>query len=253
MNAAARAGLHRGLNFQGELVLDTNALNSSRGFSLVELLMVIGILGILMAIMASAVSVMLEDSRRSASSINAHIITAGYLIYTTDHGRGFVPRSQLGNTSHPAYSADSIEDVALGLAKFQGLDSAALWFVDTDPQLIGKHLPDRVTDGDPANATACAPDFQNTSPKAWAFVSGLPGSAPGSTPLLWTYGLDTTSGQWNPHSPWRGAGGHIAFLDGHVAWYAIAPTNLFTGAVLQQNHFASSGTSAPIILNPMGK
>ena len=30
---------------------------------------------------------------------------------------------------------------------------------------------------------------------------------------------------WEIESPWRGTGGHIAFLDGHVAWYgSLDPT-----------------------------
>src|SRR5208282_5863131 len=99
------------------------------------------------------------------------------------------------------------------------------WFIKSDDALAGVNIPKSVILGDPNTATNCAPDFQKAGPKSWAFVTGLSTSAPATTtPLVWTYGLSHT-GQWAQQSVWKGAGGHMAFLDGHVDWYEKLSTD----------------------------
>ena len=93
-----------------------------------------------------------------------------------------------------------------------------MWYIRTDENLNGQQIPHSVIIGDPTQATTVAPDFGKVSPKAWAFVTGISVSAPASTtPLLWTYGLGH-DGKWAIGTVWKGRGGHIAFLDGHVDW-----------------------------------
>jgi len=61
------------------------------------------------------------------------------------------------------------------------------------------------------------PDFIN-APISWAFAAYMATNAPTSTtPVAWTRGLQS-DGTWAPDSPWRGEGGHITFIDGHVEW-----------------------------------
>jgi len=210
----------------------------SHGFSLVELLMVIGIVGILMAVLAANIEKIPEASQRSASEMNAREIAFSSVLYMSENGRWFMPRTQVA-PGPKAFFTDSIEDVALGLAKYQGLNLASIWFVDTDPRLRGVELPVLVADGDPAFAKSCSPEFLKTSPKARAYVTGLPANAPASTPLLWTYGLDSATGKWVAASPWGGLGGHVAFLDGHVEWYSQVPSAFFATQTVKAGKMTS--------------
>ena len=207
---------------QSVFPMTTHQSTSRKGFTLIELLTVITIIGILAAILIPTISGVIDVARRQATSSNAHQIAQTYIGYSTGSSN---PRTiqttgmAKGGTAVNGVAAN-IEDVAFILAKTQGFIDAAMWFIRTDENLNGMTIPRSVIVGDATVATSADPAFVSIRPKAWAFVVGLSTNAQASTtPLLWTYGLGH-NGVWAPGagSPWKGRGGHVAYLDGHVEW-----------------------------------
>jgi len=147
-----------------------------------------------------------SHSTRAASDISQ--IARTYAAYSNGSD---TPRNlQLppGSTTH---------DAAFVLAQKADLNDATLYFVRDDP-LGPTETPKSVIPGDLSNATAVAPDFANATLSV-VIAANVSTSAPSTTtPIAWTRGLQE-NGTWPSDSPWGGKGGHIAFLDGHVAWY----------------------------------
>ena len=75
---------------------------------------------------------------------------------------------------------------------------------------------------DPVVATALWTTAADAGAISYKAASGIPPNSRGTiTPLLWTKGVGDTaaSSTWDAASPWEGEGGHIVFLDTHVAFY----------------------------------
>jgi len=220
-----------------------------KGFTLVELLTVIAIIGILAAILIPTFSTVMDIAHKSVASSNCAQIAKTYAAFSqsSTNGRTISTSAQnpTGNSA-TGTTAKNINDVAFILAKYSSLNDASFWFIWSDPSLSGKAHPKSVIEGDMSTVTTTAPLFSQTNPKAWAFVIGLPVTAPvTTTPLLWTYGL-LHSGMWDStpgNSPWLGKGGHIAFLDGHVGWFDKLSTDATVdGLVIYQG--ANAGQAA---------
>ena len=229
------------------------------GLTLVELMVALTILLVLAAITATELHSLPEEGRRSAAANNARQINAAYLLFTTggEGRRALATPAQLATAalrsgqSHFERVTD-IEDVALNLARSSDLNDAAVWFIESDPKLAGLAIPRQVISGDTRTAKACALDFQKFTPKAWAFVAGLPASMTGSeTPLFWTYGLDVPANHWLADSPWQGKGDHVAYLDGHVEWFEKLPAGA-TGFQFSKPDDVRAGIM-PEVLNALGR
>jgi prepilin-type N-terminal cleavage/methylation domain-containing protein/prepilin-type processing-associated H-X9-DG protein len=193
---------------------------SRKGFTLVELLTVIAIIGILAGILFPTIGKVVEKAKQSTASNNARTLAQSYSSFAAG-GTGIVTQSMHAGGTRANGVASSIEDVAFILAQKASMNEGGMWFITSDDALNGAQIPQSVILGDPMTVTDVAPDFRALSPKSWAFVVGVSPAAPASkTPLLWTYGLGH-DGKWVMASPWKNTGGHIAFLDGHVIWATL--------------------------------
>lgn len=185
-----------------------------RAFTLVELLTVLAIIAVLTAILVPAVGKALRSARRTQAGANLRQIAIGYSLYASETGQ---PRT---------ITATSIYNWALTLAKGGGINEATLYYNGDDPLVASDASthPKMVAYSDGSGNWSLNPDFDGF-PLSVSVVSALaPGSDPSTTPVAWTRGLQS-DGTWagaasaSP-SPWNGDGGFVAFLDGHVEWYA---------------------------------
>jgi len=191
-----------------------------KGFTLIELLTVIAIIGILASILIPVVGSVILTAKHTAAGANARSIANVYVAYSTSGSNSrtiATPEMNGGNAN--AGVAKDIDDVAFILAKNNQFNDASMWFIKGDDNLIGASVPKVVVEGDISTQQAPSAAFIAAKPKGWAFVTGMPNSAPSTTtPLLWSYGL-LHDGTWDKiNSPWKGVGGHIAYVDGHVDW-----------------------------------
>lgn len=188
---------------------------SRSGFTLVELLTVIAVIGILAAIIIPTVGNVRERASRSAAASNLRQIAISYATYSTSGGR---PRS---------ISAENIYEWARVLAQSGNFNDPQIYILPTDPMVeqTDQQMP-RVVASPPASGAGdwtIDPTFQGF-PLSFAVAARVSGRAPASsTPIAWTRGLQT-SGTWaslDAATPgvYGAEGGHIAYLDGHVVFY----------------------------------
>ncbi len=176
-------------------------------FTLIELLSVMGIMALLMAIAFPVIAKAKSSAQRTKAASHLRQIGMAYNLY-------------LHSQHTDSAGVSSPQEWAATLAKTQSINNASLFYIDSDPRLAQASLPKRIFDTpSPHAATAkINSDFQ-AIPISYALVAQLAGTTdPSCTPIAWTRGLQE-NGHWASDSPYAGEGGHIVFLDGHVAWY----------------------------------
>jgi prepilin-type processing-associated H-X9-DG protein len=159
-------------------------------------------------------------SKQGVSTSNIAQIAKTYAAYTQSSKDGRILTAKPGDTAH---------DAALILARYASLNDASFWFIWSDSALAGKPHPHSVlVDAQGNNASVheengtLNPDFARLQ-LSYVFAANIPlNAAVETTPLVWTRGLQF-DGTWAKDSPWKGDGGHVAFLDGHVEWYEKLP------------------------------
>lgn len=183
-------------------------LKQTKAFTLIETLVVIAIIATLIAITIPAANKALDSAKRSLAANNLRQIALAYMLHTT--------------TENEPIRAKDLYEWTQCFAEVTDLNDAHLWYVKEDPllQSISDDLPGLVLlPPSFKQERKLNPDFAKT-PLSLCVASNLPLDAnPSTTPLAWTRGLQK-NGKWAANSPYKGKGGHIVFLDGHVKWFS---------------------------------
>lgn len=191
------------------------------GFTLIELLTVIAIIGILAGILIPTIGAVKKKASMVASSSNLKQIAIGYSTFSNSGTRARVISKAAWSPTNTR-SANSMKDWAKVLAYHAELLGAGLWFIGSDENVSGYAgtLPRSIGIKDGSDFTESS-DWSAISEEviSYSAVVNMNANAAPSTPLIWTKGL-STSGEWSGTSPWQGEGGHIAFMDGHVEFFA---------------------------------
>lgn len=184
------------------------------GFTLIELLTVIAIIGILAGILIPTIGLVRKNAAKTKAASDLRQIAIAYNAYSSSG-----PRIR----TMPGATVTNMGLWAETLARLGGFNEAAGYFVDSASDVaVLTTIPQTVVD-----ATGAATALWTAAADTGAAISynaavNLPPNARGPiTPLIWTKGVGTTAGDstWAAGSPWEGEGGHIAFLDTHVAFY----------------------------------
>ena len=182
------------------------------GFSLVELLMVLGVMGILMGMLIPSVGVVRQKAQRLATAQKLRQISLAVATYQSVTGRSL--------------TGSDMGDWMARLAAETGVRDGKLFIFEEDPlraQVPGEIPPVLLVQDRRGNWTEIA-EFEEW-PLGVSVASGVnPMADPSTTPIAWTRGL-RTDGTWQDLDGERPGvygkeGGFIVFLDGHVQWYA---------------------------------
>jgi prepilin-type N-terminal cleavage/methylation domain-containing protein/prepilin-type processing-associated H-X9-DG protein len=181
------------------------------GFSLIELLMVLGVMAILMGMLVPSVGVIRGKAQRMATAQKLRQIGLAVATYQSVTGRS------LAGSDIGAWIAE--------LAAETGVREGKLFIFEEDPLLAeaGGLIPPVLVQKGAGGNWEEVEGFEDW-PIGVAVVSGLPpGAHPSTTPVAWTRGL-TAAGQWQAFDGKRPGiygteGGYIVFLDGHVEFF----------------------------------
>jgi prepilin-type N-terminal cleavage/methylation domain-containing protein len=185
-------------------------MKNSRGFTLIEVLAVLAIMGILAALLTPAVGTMLAKARRARVSHNLRQIALAYASCVNERG-----------AARDFQRAQNVAEWAAVLARHGGITDASLYAVPEDRLAAAVPQPRLVLR---PGSTAPADDFSQFPLALTVIVGTAAESDPSTTPLAYTRGLDPSTGRWKPAIGDDGGvygtdGGFLVFLDGHVEFF----------------------------------
>lgn len=191
-----------------------------RGFSLIELLTVIAIIGILLALIIPSVNSARERANRAVDANNLREIVKAAQIYAGDNNDR-LPDPQ--NLTTQIVGATAVFRWPGILAKNGILTDPTFYFAKNDPQFDGTY-PTAIINTRVAARNQLDTTFTNNRFLAWEFVGGLKMSDPATTPVAYTRGLQA-AGTWNINTGvYKDVGGYIAYLGGNVVFYSATNT-----------------------------
>jgi prepilin-type N-terminal cleavage/methylation domain-containing protein len=184
------------------------------GFTLLEVLAVIAIMGILATLLTPAIGNLLGKARKTRMLNNLHQIALAYTTYTND-----------GRSLQELHRCDNVASWAAVLARRTAVNDAALYIVPEDYLIQGESRPIPQLVMVPHSDQSVPHESFKNFPLAITVITGLsPYANPSTTPLAYSRGLDPATGTWGAASGPDGGiygtdGGFVVFLDGHVAYY----------------------------------
>ncbi|MDR2735358.1 MAG: type II secretion system GspH family protein [Puniceicoccales bacterium] len=195
------------------------------GFTLVELLVAMAVIGILVSMLVPATSRVMEQGRRTKGANAVAQIAKAYLQFSSMNGEG--------TTINPE-EVDTVGEWAVILAKAGLLNDVRMYLFPDDT------MATKIT-----SKIICKPDgsvadsnFTNAITSI-CVAAGVPAHAdPSITPIAWTRGLGA-DGKWDTTGIYGNKGGYIGFLDGHVEWFSDLGTGPSDGKLV------NSGTGTP--------
>lgn len=216
---------------------------ASKAFTLIELLILVGIIGILAAILVPTVDRVRDAARRSVDASDIRQIGQASLIYAKQY-QGRLP--PLGGIGKQGLTADgelsetvgattpSLHAIAAALARSGGLNDASVWISSSDKHAY-VYPAGQTTVLTGTTTKTITPEFKSSG-LSYAYIAGLNTSFPSNIPVVFTRGLNVGSGgTWIKtanHGVYGDEGGYIVFLGGHVAFYEnvglTAQTGIFT-------------------------
>jgi len=211
------------------------------GFTLVELLTVIAIIGILAGLLFPTIGEVLKDAKKTVSLNNLGQIAKSH--YTIAMASA---RPKVIGIDRTGTNVRNTNEWAIDLAKKGGVNQSIMYFTGnfqpaTEIHELIYNSIKKIPNG----------DFKTSRKLAYDVVSGMRSSVrnPSATTLIWTTdgGTIFQGGDWNEGSPWEGSGGHIAYIDGHVAYFDNTDGD---GDGMLTNYKTGDPTADPGLANP---
>jgi prepilin-type N-terminal cleavage/methylation domain-containing protein len=196
-------------------ILQRRRPRNSRAFSLVELLVVIGIIALLIALLFPVFAKVREQARRTKCMANLRSIGQSMFTYANNY-RDRLPNGNPANTWSDASAADGV------MVNFaQDVKEPRVFHCPSDRD---EAVPDHID-----NAIQNAPNSARVSYEFYSLFFA-PEFGPklakmkGRAPLAW----DLDGGPRDPKLPGTGdenhgpTGGHVLFSDGHAEWKDVS-------------------------------
>lgn len=229
-------------------------LQSSKGFTLIEVLTVIAIIAILSAILVPTVTQMRETARKTKDINNLRQIINASLLFASQNSERFVSTSnEVDADGRVATSGagNSIDDVIGTLAAGAGLNELNTWVSDSDGQGMNLDGPVPVLVGAVGSVqlntllTGAGAGGDDGGTVSYEYTLNLTTASPSTTPIVFSRIADPAASNWGANDIYGAEGGHIGFIGGNVSWFEDLENKLVNGVGVTADNINASHVSVP--------